>query len=90
MQLKYFKLIYLKLKIHIMSIIGGNYSYDRYDTKWNRIKKFAIYFNNDADFVETGTYYGLTVDFCKKYFLKFDEWFFVKQHDNYQEVSLQI
>ena len=53
-----------------MSIIGRNYSYDRYDTKWNRIKKFAIYFNNDADFVETGTYYGLTVDFCKKYFKK--------------------
>jgi hypothetical protein len=70
MQLKYFKLIYLKLKIHIMSIIGRKYSYDRYDTKWNRIKKFAIYFNNDADFVETGTYYGLTVDFCKKYFKK--------------------
>lgn len=70
MQLKYFKLVYLKIKIHIMSIIGRNYSYDRYDTKWNRIKKFAIYFNNDADFVETGTYYGLTVDFCKKYFKK--------------------
>ena len=70
MQLKYFKLVYLKIKIHMMSIIGRNYSYDRYDIKWNRIKKFAIYFNNDADFVETGTYYGLTVDFCKKYFKK--------------------
>lgn len=51
-----------------MSIIGRNYSYDRYDIKWNRIKKLAKYFNYDSDFVETGTYYGLTVDYCKKYF----------------------
>jgi len=42
-------------------------SFDSYTYKWNRIKKFANDFNSKI-FIETGTYYGITIEKMLPYF----------------------
>ncbi len=66
----YLKLFYLKCKIYIHSLIKKKYDFDRYDIKWKRLEKYAIQFNYNVNLVETGTYYGLTVEHCYDFFDK--------------------
>jgi hypothetical protein len=68
MVLYFLKYYYLKAKIKLSFLSNKSNLFDSYDVKWNRIKRFAILYRNECDLVETGTYYGLTVDACLKDF----------------------
>tara|TARA_B110001450_G_C17568021_1_gene459606 strand:- start:290 stop:904 length:615 start_codon:yes stop_codon:yes gene_type:complete len=58
------KALQIKSNLFIKSKPG---SCDSYPYKWNRIKKYANDFNAKI-FVETGTYYGVTIDKMIPYF----------------------
>lgn len=64
MVLYFLKYYYLKAKIKFLFNSKKSNLFDSYFVKWNRIKIFASLLGNDCDLVETGTYYGLTVDAC--------------------------
>ena len=66
--MSYFKFLLKKTILHIKSIlIKGNSKSDSYFYKWQRLRKLAKLYNCKT-LIETGTYYGLTIDKMKPYF----------------------
>jgi len=70
--MNYYSYCLKKAALHIKSLIPSTWSKgnaDSYIYKWNRIYSFAKKYNAKT-LVETGTYYGLTVDKMKTIFTK--------------------